>query len=263
MKLSHSFRLTSFASIGLLAAIGLSAQTTSSQHVVKNILLVHGAWADGSSWSKVIPRLNEAGFHIVAVQIPLTSLAEDVAATQRAIALANGPVLLVGHSYGGTVITAAGNDLKVMGLVFISAFAPDDGESSLSLATAYPTPLGSTLKPNSFGFLELSPEVIAQDFAQDLSDREQEILTATQVPTAGAALGATVTDPAWKNKPNWFIIAENDRTVSPEQEEMEALRMNATTIKLPTSHVAMLAAPERVAKFIQIAAEGCSRHQAP
>ena len=264
MKLSHLFHLTRLASIGLLTAAGLatvlSAQTTSRQHTVTNVLLVHGAWADGSSWSKVIPRLQAAGLHVVAVEIPLTSLADDVATTQRAIARVTGPVLLVGHSYGGAVITEAGNDPKVVGLVFISAFAPDEGESSLSLATAYPTPAGATLKPDAFGFFELTPEVIAHDFAQDLSDREQDLLTVTQGPTAGAALAATATNPAWKTKPDWFVIAENDRTVSPQLEEREALRMNATVLAVPTSHVAMLAAPERVAEFIQMAAETLS-HQ--
>ncbi len=266
MKLSHSFHLLAhLASIGLLAT-GLatslptvvSAQATSSQYAVKNVLLVHGAWADGSSWSKIIPRLTEAGLHVVAVQIPLTSLADDVATTERAIALVKGPVLLVGHSYGGAVITEAGNNPQVVGLVFVSAFAPDEGESSLSLATANPTPAGATLKPDQFGFFELTPQVVARDFAQDLSDRDKDILTATQVPTAGAALAATATNPAWKNKPDWFVIAEDDRTVSPQLEEMEALRMHATIIAVPTSHVAMLAAPERVAEFIETAAETLS-----
>ena len=259
MKLSNLFTLTRLAILGSLLVVGsptsVSAQTAASTHLIKNILLVHGAWADGSSWSKVIPRLAEAGFNVVAVQIPLTSLADDVATTERAIALANGPVLLVGHSYGGAVITEAGNDPKVVGLVFVSAFAPDIGESSLTLATAYPTPAGATLKPDQFGFIELAPIVIANDFAQDLSDKEKAILNATQIPTAGAALAAPATNPAWKGKPDWFIIAEDDRTVSPQLEEMEALRMKATTIALPTSHVAMLAAPERVAEFIQFAAE--------
>jgi pimeloyl-ACP methyl ester carboxylesterase len=262
MNCSYLSHLTRLASIGLFVATGypthLSAQTGSPRQVVENVLLVHGAWADGSSWSKVIPRLTEAGFHVVAVQIPLTSLADDVATTERAIALVNGPVLLVGHSYGGAVITGAGNDPKVVGLVFISAFAPDEGESSLSLATANPTPAGATLKPDSFGFFELAPEVIARDFAQDLSDREKDLLTVTQIPIAGAALAAPATHPAWKDKPNWFIVAENDRAVSPQLEEMEALRMNATIIALPTSHVAMLAAPQRVAEFIQMAAETLS-----
>jgi pimeloyl-ACP methyl ester carboxylesterase len=236
-----------------LSLTSASAQTSTAQPI-KNVLLVHGAWADGSSWAKVIPRLTAAGLNVVAVQIPLTSLADDVAATERAIALANGPVLLVGHSYGGAVITEAGNDPKVVGLVFVSAFAPDTGESSLSLATANPTPGGAELRESN-GFFKLTTTGIFDDFAQDLSIIERTILSVTQVPTAGSALGAPATSPAWRNKPTWFVVAANDRTVSPQLEAMEAKRMNATTITVSTSHVAMLAAPEKVSDFIRLAVD--------
>ncbi len=157
MKLSKPLNYALGAALSLLI-IGASptvalAQTVQAQPA-KNVLLVHGAWADGSSWSKVIPRLTAAGLTVVAVQIPMTSLADDVAATERAISLVDGPVLLVGHSYGGAVITEAGNDPKVVGLVFISAFAPDRGESSLSLATANPTPGAGEIRPDQSGFLK-------------------------------------------------------------------------------------------------------------
>jgi pimeloyl-ACP methyl ester carboxylesterase len=257
MKLSTLFEYTLGGVLCLLAAAGsftsASAQTSAAQ-LAKNVLLVHGAWADGSSWSKVIPRLTAVGLNVVAVQIPLTSLADDVAATERAIALADGPVLLVGHSYGGAVITEAGNDPKVVGLVFVSAFAPDTGESSLSLATANPTPAGGELRSDASEFFKLTSTGIFDDFAQDLSRTEKTILDVTQVPTAGAALGAPATNPSWRNKPTWFVIAANDRTVSPQLEAMEAKRMNAKTITVSTSHVAMLADPERVADFIKVAA---------
>lgn len=253
MKLSKLLSYTLGGSLCLLAATGsfttASAQTSATQ-LAKNVLLVHGAWADGL----VIPRLTAAGLNVVAVQIPMTSLADDVAATQRAIALVDGPVLLVGHSYGGAVITEAGNDPKVVGLVFVAAFAPDKGESSLSLATANPTPGGGEIRPDANGFLKLTPTGIRHDFAQDLSKNDKTILIATQVPTAGAALGAPATNPAWRNKPTWFVIAANDRTVSPQLEAMEAARMKATTITVSTSHVAMLADPDRVADFIMVAA---------
>jgi pimeloyl-ACP methyl ester carboxylesterase len=253
-------KLLTYALGGVLSllVIGTSQTTASAQSAqgqpTKNVLLVHGAWADGSSWSKVIPRLTAVGLNVLAVQIPMTSLADDVAATERAIALVDGPVLLVGHSYGGAVITEAGNDPKVVGLVFISAFAPDKGESSLSLAKANPTPVGEEIRPDASGFLKLTEKGIRDDFAQDLSETEKIILNATQGPTSGAAFGTPATNPSWKNKPTWFVIAANDRTVSPQLEAAEAKRMNATTITVSTSHVAMLADSVRVANFIKIAA---------
>ncbi len=245
-------------SLSLGIGIGLASATaqTSPTPFIKTVVLVHGAWADGSSWSKVIPRLTAAGLNVVAVQNPLTSLADDVAATSRAIALLDGPVLLVAHSYGGSVITEAGNDPKVAGLVFVAANAPDAGESSFSLATANPTPVGSQITtPDTYGYLKLTRDGIEQDFAQDLSLNERNILFSTQIPTAAAALGAPASSPAWKNRPTWFVVAGNDRVISPQLEAREAARMNAATITLNTSHVAMLAQPEKVAEFIKSAVD--------
>src|SRR5580700_7865374 len=139
---------------------------------VKNVVLVHGAWADGSSWSKVIPLLQAKGLHAVAVQNPLNSIADDVASTNRFINAQDGPVLLVGHSYGGAVITEAGNNAKVAGLVYVSAVAPDKGESTFGLITSVPTPIDSELRPDKNGFLKLTPKGISEDFAQDLSPKE-------------------------------------------------------------------------------------------
>ncbi|MGA2047996.1 MAG: alpha/beta hydrolase [Terracidiphilus sp.] len=237
-----------------------SAQTASPAPI-KNIVLVHGAWADGSSWSKVIPILEAKGFHVVCVQNPLTSLADDVAATNRTINTQDGPVLLVGHSYGGAVITEAGNNPKVAGLVYIAAFAPDAGESAGSLAKPYgPTPGGAEIRPIEDGFLVITPKGILEDFAQDLPLPEKTDLIATQGATQGAVLGAKITTAAWRTKPSWFVIASNDRMISPEQERVTAKRMNATTLTLATSHVAMLAKPKEVAGFIASAA---SLKQAP
>jgi pimeloyl-ACP methyl ester carboxylesterase len=258
MTLTRIFRTASIAIViaffGGAFAAGASAQTK-TQAEVKNIVLVHGAFADGSSWSKVIALLTAKGFHCVAVQIPLTSLADDVATTERAIALQDGPVILVGHSYGGVVITQAGNDPKVVGLVYVAAFAPAEGESVGSITAPYPAaPLGSELRPDAQGFLSATPKGIAEDFAQDLSPAEQQLLTATQGPTNAAAFGANITTAAWKTKPSWFVIASNDRAIPPALEKAEAARMKATSITLPSSHVAMLTHPIEVAHLIEQAA---------
>ena len=221
---------------------------------IKNVVLVHGAWADGSSWSKVIPLLEARGMHVVAVQSPLTSLADDVAVTKRAIARLDGPVLLVGHSYGGAVITQAGDDPNVAGLVYIAAFAPDQGESLLSLLSAYPTPIADELIVDQFGFITLTADGVRDDFAQDLTDTEQAVIAAVQGPTSVAAFTTQITTTAWKLKPTWYVVAKSDRTIAPDLERLFAQRMNATTIEMPTSHVPMLSRPAEVAAFISRAA---------
>jgi pimeloyl-ACP methyl ester carboxylesterase len=240
-----------------LAVANGTAQTAPAEGV-RNVLLVHGAWADGSSWSKVVPLLEAKGLHVIAVQIPLTSFADDVAATQRAIALEDGPVLLVGHSYGGAVITEAGNDPKVAGLIYISAVAPDKGESAFGLITSKPTPIGTELRPDKSGYIKLTPKGVAEDFAQDLSANEISVLTATQVPTNVAAMNAEITIPAWKSKPSWFVIAANDRTISPDLEAAMATKIGATITTVQSSHVVMLAHPSKVASVIVDAASKTS-----
>jgi pimeloyl-ACP methyl ester carboxylesterase len=253
MTLSQMYR-TAVSAIAVFFLASAFATGAAAQGV-KNVVLVHGAWADGSSWSKVIPLLQAKGLHVVAVQNPLNSLADDVAAAKRAIALQDGPVILVGHSYGGVVITEAGNDPKVVGLVYVAAFAPGDGESAGSISKPYPpTPIGSELRPDAQGFLLITPKGIAEDFAQDLSDKEKQLLTATQGPTAAAVLGATITTAAWKTKPSWFVIASNDRAIPPELEKAEAAAIKATSITLASSHVVMLSHPKEVADLIEQAA---------
>jgi pimeloyl-ACP methyl ester carboxylesterase len=211
----------------------------------------------------VIPLLEADGYHVVAVQLPLTSLADDDAVTERAIAritMANpGPVLLVGHSYGGVVIgDTPGNDPNVVGLVYVAAFAPDSGESALSLLGTLTVP--SPLKPflvfdPAFQFVTISAQGVAEAFAQDLSKPEQALLTVTQGPASVAVLSATPTvTPAWRMKPSWFIVSAQDKAITAVLEEQMAKRMNATTITLPTCHLAMLQEPLRVAQFIEQAA---------
>ena len=224
---------------------------------VANILLVHGAWSDGSSWSKVIPLLQADGYNVVAVQLPLTSLADDAAVVQRALAIQTGHVLLVGHSYGGAVITQAGSDPKVEGLVYVAAYGPDQGESVLSLgATVPPTPIMNDFTKDATGFLKLTTAGIASDFAQDLIPAEQAGLAVTQGPTnAPNALAGVITAiPAWKTLPSWYVIANNDRVIGPTLEATMSTRMKSTVLSVDSSHVAMLAQPAAVTSFIEKAA---------
>jgi pimeloyl-ACP methyl ester carboxylesterase len=258
MKFSQVCRIALIAATMLVLSSGLCtrgfAQTNSPQGA-KNIVLVHGAWADGSCWSKVIALLEAKSFHVVAVQNPLTSLADDVAATKRIIALQDGPVILVGHSYAGVVITEVGNDPKVVGLVYVAAFAPGDGESINSVSKPYPpAPLGSELRPDAQGFLTATPKGIAEDMAQDLPVSEQQILTATQGQTSASVFGATITTAAWKSKPSWALIAGNDRAIPPQLEKDEAAAIKATSISVPANHLAMLSHPREVAELIEQAA---------
>jgi pimeloyl-ACP methyl ester carboxylesterase len=223
---------------------------------VKNLLLVHGAWADGSSWNQVITNLSADGYNVTAVQLPLTSLDDDVAVLQRALARENGKAILVGHSYGGVVITQAGNDPKVAGLVYVSAYAPEDGESAGSLnKTVAPTPVMNDLQLDSAGFLTLSSAGVAADFAPDLTQAQQITIAATQGPISlNDGLVASVTQAAWKNLPSWYVVCSNDHVISPALEASMAKRINATTITLQSGHLAMLSHPSEVTNFIETAA---------
>jgi pimeloyl-ACP methyl ester carboxylesterase len=241
-------------------AIALSACAASLGAVasppVRNVVLVHGAFADGSSWAKVIPILQAKGFNVTAVQNPLTSLADDVAATQRVLAQQDGPVILVGHSWGGVVITEAGMDPKVVGLVYVAAFGPDQGEVVGDLGKPYPPPpaLAAPIVDKQ-GFLSLSTDAVVKHFASDLPEKEARVLAATQGPIAGAAFGAQVSSVAWKTKPSWFVVSKLDGAIAPDLERFFAKRMKATTTELSTSHVAMLSQPAAVATVIMDAAE--------
>jgi len=213
-----------------------------------NVILVHGAWADGSSWSKVIPLLLDGGLRVTAVQLPLISLRGDVATVKRAIALEDGPIILVGHSYGGVVITEAG-------LIYIAAFAPDVGQSVGSLgASVEPAPMGAEVRPDAQGFLKLTEAGVKNDFAQDLTPIEKSILFAAQAPTAAAALGENVSVASWKAKPSWYLVATADRAIQPSLERAMAKAINAKTVEIASSHVAMLARPEETANLILEAA---------
>jgi pimeloyl-ACP methyl ester carboxylesterase len=221
-----------------------------------NIILVHGAWADGSGWSKVIPILTAAGHKVIAVQLPLHSLADDVATVKRAIDHIGGPVILVGHSYGGEVITNAGyNNPNVKGLVYIAAFAPDKGEGEFSFINPAKFPKGLLIK-DSGGFIYLNPELFRENFAQDVTPAEAEIMAIAQKPFNQSEIFAKSGPPAWKQLPTWYQVSGNDRMISPDTERMFAKRMNATTISLPASHSSYVSYPTEVAQLILNATKG-------
>jgi pimeloyl-ACP methyl ester carboxylesterase len=222
----------------------------------KKVILVHGAWTDGSCWSPVIAQLNAVGIETTAVQLPLSSLAEDVAAVKRAMALQEGPVLLVGHSYGGVVITEAGDDPKVKGLVYVAAFAPDLNQSAFSLSELFPrSPAGAELRSDDSGFFRLTRKGILEDFAQDLPVGQKEIMISTQGPASIRSLNTPVSHTAWKGKPCWYVLAENDRAIPPALQERMSNHIGADTVRIPASHVAMLSRPQKVAEVILAASQ--------
>ena len=216
------------------------------------VILVHGAWADGSSWSKVIPLLQAKGVRVLSVQNPLTSLADDVAAAKRAIAYAKGPVVLVGHSWGGSVITQAGDDPKVKALVYVAAFANSEGQSGYDLISAYPKqPVLDQVIDDGQGFLYLSEKGIAEDVGQDLPKAEAKVLAATQGALGAGAFGDKVSIAAWKTRPSWYVVATNDRALSPALQRDLAKKLNAKTKVVPSSHYAILSHPAEVAAVIE------------
>jgi len=237
-------------------ATALTAQPAIAADGVRNVVLVHGAWADGSSWAKVIPLLEKAGLNAVAVQNPLTSFEDDMAATKRAIALQDGPVILVGHSWGGVVITDAGADPKVAGLVYVAAFAPDVDQAVGDLGKDFaPPPGGAEIRPDAGGYLTMTMKGVFENFAQDLPLTQKKLIFATQGATNSSVFGAKVANAAWKTKPSWYVVAANDRMIQPDLERQFAKAIKAKTLELPTSHVPMLSRPADVAKLIIEAAK--------
>lgn len=217
---------------------------------VRNIVLVHGAYADGSSYARVIPLLRARGLQVTVVQNPLTSLAADVAATKRAIARIGGPVILVGHSSAGVVITEAGNDPRVAGLVYISAIAPDDGQSASEALKGYPaTPGGAEQHPDAAGYLTITRKGVDEDFVPDLAPADRALVYETQGDWNSAFLAEKVTKAAWRTRPSWFIIPD-DRMVPVQHERDAAARMHAKVTTLAASHVPMLSHPNDVAAVI-------------
>ncbi len=226
-----------------------------------NILLVHGAWADGSCWNKIIPQLRSAGYIVVAAQENLGTLEDDAETVRRAAEALDGPVLLVGHSYGGAVITEAAHLCpNAVGLLYLAGFGIDKGESLAILASSGPVapPGAAAFRPDKYGFLWIDREMFADNFCQDVDKTEAAIMAATQRPLSVACFEAKITDAGWKKLPTWYVVSLNDRMVPPEAEQFLAQRMNAKTISLPASHVAMVSHPKEVSDFILGAAKELS-----
>jgi pimeloyl-ACP methyl ester carboxylesterase len=254
-------KLNSFVMTGLACAALLSASTSYAQDSiapvgpVKNIVLVHGLFADGSSWAKVIPLLQAKGYHVTAVQNPTTSLDADVDAVKRALAQQDGPTLLVAHSYGGMVISQAGDDPKVAGLVYIAARAPDAGEDYPALTKKFPpAPASAGLQWSSDGYGKLSEQAFVNDFAGDLPREEAETYYAVQQPIGKQITMAKTTVAAWHDKPTWYAVSTEDRTINSDLERFMANRMHAHTIEIRSSHVSLISHPADVADLILEAA---------
>jgi pimeloyl-ACP methyl ester carboxylesterase len=227
---------------------------------IKNVVLVHGAFADGSGWEPVAQILMKDGYKVSVVQHPETSYADDQKYTKAAIDAMGGPVVLVGHSYGGSVITEAGNHPNVKALVYIAAFALDAGESCASIEEAVPQ-ASKAFKPDSSGNWWIEQEHFAADFAADLPKDQAQFMAISQVPISTDAFTHKVTNPAWKTKPTWYMVATEDRSINPEQERMMAKRAHATTVEVKASHVAYMSHPKEAAKLIEEAATFVSAKQ--
>jgi pimeloyl-ACP methyl ester carboxylesterase len=230
-----------------------------SESMKPTIIFVHGLWADGSCWSKVIPSLRDQGFNVISVQNPTTILEEDVAATQRAIKLAGGDVILVGHSWGGFVITEAGDDPHVKALVYIAAYAPEKGETVPSVsAKAAQTKLTDYVKATD-GFVTLSKEGVVKAFANGLPEKEQDMIYCVQQPASENVFKGVASHIAWQTKPSWYVVSADDHTIHPDLERMMAERAKAKTTVLKTPHVAMLAQPKEVLDVIMDAVQTVSK----
>jgi len=249
---------TALPVIAMMFSMGkeLMAQTNAST-LVKNIVLVHGGFVDGSGWEGVYKALTKDGYTVAIVQNPTITLADDVAFTKRAIAAQNGPVILVGHSYGGVVITQAGNDPKVSGLVYITAFAPDKGESVQSLIQNPPpgAPVPPILPPQD-GFLFLDKAKFPAAFAADVSPDLASFMANSQVPWGVEALGGAVDEPAWRTKPSWYLVSTEDRMIPPDAQRAMSKRAGSTVVEVKGSHAVYVSQPQAVALFIEKAARG-------
>ena len=240
--------------MGMANTTNATNATATDATAKPTIILVHGGWADGSSWGKVITILKNAGHRVIAVQLPLHNSADDIATVKRAIELAGGPVLLVGHSYGGFVITNAGsNNPNVTGLVYVAAFAPDEGQSLGTFVTPAMLPPG-ILIADSAGLTYINPDMFHDAFAQDVNMTEADIMAIAQKPFNQSIFGEPSGPPAWKQLRTWYQVSDSDHMIPPDTQCMFAQRMNATTISIDTSHSSYVAHPDEIAQLILDAA---------
>jgi pimeloyl-ACP methyl ester carboxylesterase len=250
-----------FAKFAVAAALAWAASSIASaqgNQTVRahNVVLVHGAWADGSSWSEVIARLQAAGLHVTAVQNPLTTLSDSVAETRRVVAQQDGPTLLVAHSWGGTVISQVGTDPKVTGLVYVAARAPDANEDFVALSAKFPTgPVRAGVQTRD-GFTTLSEDAFLKHFANGVPHAQAEVLYAEQQPTAATLFAGRTTEAAWHAKPSWYAVSKHDETINPDLERFLAARMRAITVELDAGHLSLVSHAKEVADLIIAAARG-------
>jgi pimeloyl-ACP methyl ester carboxylesterase len=249
-----SFAVATVLGVGIIAATrpGPAIASTAAK---PSIVLVHGAFADGSGWAAVIRILQKDGYDVTAVQNPLSSYAEDVATTKRLIDAQTGPVVVVGHSYGGAVITAAAaGSSNVSALVYIAAFGPEAGEPIGAYLEKYPSMLGEALRPDAAGFVYIDRAAFHDLFAKDLSKADADIAAAAQKPVHGSVFTSSPTAAAWKTIPSWYIVAQDDKAINPDLERFYAKRMGATTKEIRASHVVFISHPKEVARIIEDAA---------
>jgi pimeloyl-ACP methyl ester carboxylesterase len=246
------------AAVAAATLLSAAAATPARAAPVKNVVLVHGAFADGSGWRRVADILRKDGYTVTVVQEPLTSLADDVAATKRVLDLQTGPTILVGHSYGGVVITEAGNAPNVVGLVYIAAFIPDNGQSALDLLSQAPA-ANNDMRATKDDFLYLDPAAFPADFAADVAPEEANFMAHSQIMLAKAAATAPVTTAAWHQKKSWALVATLDHNINPDLERSMAKRAGSETIEVAGSHAVYVSKPDEVARLIERAAEASGR----
>jgi pimeloyl-ACP methyl ester carboxylesterase len=250
----NTLRMTLCAAAVLAAATTPIPVQAAPPGAVKNVVLVHGAFVDGSGWRAVSDILTKDGYTVSIVQPPETSLDDDIAATNRVLDAQDGPTVLVGHSYGGAIITGAGLNAHVKSLVYVAAFQPDTGESLASLASGKP-PAGAPLKPSADGFLYIDPAAFHADFAADLPAAEARFMARSQVGLSVKAATAVATSPAWKTKPSFAVVATQDRSINPDLERSMYQRSHSVVIELPSSHAVYMSHPAEVAALIERAAQ--------